>query len=44
MELQIVYARLFERIPTLRLAVPFEQLRFRHDMFVYGVHELPLAR
>ncbi|WP_028219436.1 cytochrome P450 [Paraburkholderia oxyphila] len=42
-ELQIVYSRLFERIPTLRLGVPFEELRFRHDMFVYGVHELPLA-
>jgi cytochrome P450 len=42
-ELQIVYSRLFERLPNLRLATPFEQLRFRHDMFVYGVHELPLA-
>ena len=42
-ELQVVYGRLFERLPNLRLAVPFEELRFRHDMFVYGVHELPLA-
>jgi cytochrome P450 len=42
-ELQIVYAKLFKRIPTLRLAVPLEELRFRHDMFVYGVHELPLT-
>lgn len=42
-ELQVVYARLFEQLPNLRLAVPFEQLRFRHDMFVYGVHELPLS-
>jgi cytochrome P450 len=42
-ELQIVYATLFTRLPNLRLAVPFEKLRFRHDMFVYGVHELPLA-
>lgn len=42
-ELQVVYSRLFERLPNLRLAVPFEALRFRHDMFVYGVHELPLA-
>ena len=41
-ELQVVYGRLFERLPNLRLAVPFEDLRFRHDMFVYGVHELPL--
>jgi cytochrome P450 len=42
-ELQIVYTKLFDRIPSLRLAVPFEQLRFRHDMFVYGVYELPLT-
>lgn len=42
-ELQIVYRTLFERLPNLRLAVPFEELRFRDDMFVYGVHELPLA-
>ncbi|RYF60800.1 MAG: cytochrome P450 [Comamonadaceae bacterium] len=42
-ELQIVYGTLFNRLPKLRLAVPFEELRFRHEMFVYGVHELPLA-
>jgi cytochrome P450 len=42
-ELQIVYGTVFQRLPKLRLAVPFEQLRFRHEMFVYGVHELPLA-
>jgi hypothetical protein len=41
--LRIVYGSLFNRLPNLRLAVPFEKLRFRHDMFVYGVHELPLA-
>jgi len=42
-ELQIVLKTLFDRIPDIRLAVPFEELRFRHDMFVYGVHELPLT-
>ncbi len=42
-ELQVVYGTLFDRLPKLRLAVPFEELRFRDDMFVYGVHELPLA-
>ena len=42
-ELQVVVGTLFDRLPGLRLAVPFEELRFRHDMFVYGVHELPLA-
>jgi cytochrome P450 len=42
-ELQVVYGRLFTRLPNLRLAAPLDQLRFRHDMFVYGIHELPLA-
>jgi cytochrome P450 len=42
-ELQVLYGTLFRRLPELRLAVPFSQLRFRHDMFVYGVYELPLA-
>lgn len=42
-ELQIVLPRLFQRIPALQLGVPFEELRFRHDMFVYGVYELPLT-
>jgi cytochrome P450 len=42
-ELQIVLRTLFTRLPGLRLAVPFDELRFRHDMFVYGVYELPLT-
>lgn len=42
-ELQVVLGTIFKTMPRLRLAVPFEQLKFRDDMFVYGVHELPLA-
>jgi cytochrome P450 len=42
-ELEITIATLFSRIPGLRLAVPFDELRFREDMFVYGVYELPLT-
>ena len=42
-ELQEVFTRLFTRFPTLRLAVPFEQVPLRHDMFIYGVHALPVA-
>ncbi|MDQ2588927.1 cytochrome P450 [Saccharothrix yanglingensis] len=41
-ELQIVFRSLFERFPTLRLAVPVEELPFRHEMVFYGVHELPV--
>src|SRR5260370_26148739 len=31
MELQIVLPTLFRRIPTLRLAVPVDELPFKHD-------------
>ncbi|MFD7500893.1 cytochrome P450 [Streptomyces sp. NPDC059850] len=43
MELQVVYSTLYKRIPTLRLATGLEQIPFKHDSFVYGVHELPVA-
>jgi cytochrome P450 len=42
-ELQVVYGTLYRRVPTLRLAVPLEEIRFKHDMLVYGVHELPVS-
>ncbi len=42
-ELQIALPTLLRRLPGLRLAVPLEELRFRHDMSIYGVHELPVA-
>ena len=42
-ELQVVYRTLYRRIPTLRLAKPLEELKFKHDMAVYGVHELPVT-
>lgn len=43
MELQIVLPTLFRRVPTLRLAVPVEQLPFKHDALAYGVYELPVT-
>ena len=42
-ELQIVYGTLYRRLPGLQLAVPFEQIRFKHDSNVYGVYELPVT-
>ncbi len=42
-ELQVVYGTLYRRLPELALAIPFEDVRFKHDMIVYGVHELPLT-
>jgi cytochrome P450 len=42
-ELQVVYGSLYRRIPGLRLAVPLEQIPFKHDSIVYGVYELPVT-
>jgi cytochrome P450 len=42
-ELQVVYSTLYRRIPTLALAVPIEELPFKHDMAIYGVHALPVT-
>lgn len=42
-ELQVVYSTLYRRIPTLALAVPVEELPFKHDMAIYGVHALPVT-
>jgi cytochrome P450 len=42
-EMQIAFPALFRRFPTLRLAIPVEQVPMRDDMFVYGVHALPVT-
>jgi cytochrome P450 len=41
-ELQAVFARLFDRFPRLSLAVPVETLRFRNSI-IYGIEELPVT-
>ncbi|MFF0015582.1 cytochrome P450 [Streptomyces sp. NPDC005374] len=43
MELQVVYGTLYRRIPTLKLACALEDVKFKHDAFIYGIHELPVA-
>ncbi|MFF3850041.1 cytochrome P450 [Streptomyces sp. NPDC002328] len=43
MELQVVYGTLYKRIPTLKLACALEDVRFKNDAFIYGVHELPVS-
>ncbi|GAA0985642.1 cytochrome P450 [Acrocarpospora macrocephala] len=43
MELQAVFATLFTRIPTLRLAVPMAEVSFRDDSVTYGVRALPVT-
>ncbi|MEW9517336.1 cytochrome P450 [Streptomyces tubercidicus] len=42
-ELQIALETLLRRLPGLRLDIPFEEVPFRHDMGIYGVHALPVA-
>ncbi|BFG78491.1 cytochrome P450 [Paraburkholderia terrae] len=43
LELQVVFETLFKRLPSLRLAVPFEQLHFKCNGNVFGVETLPVA-
>jgi cytochrome P450 len=42
-ELQEVYARVFRRIPTLRLATSFDAVEFKDKALVYGVEKLPVT-
>ncbi|MEV2236082.1 cytochrome P450 [Streptomyces phaeochromogenes] len=41
--LRTAYRTLYRRIPTLTLAAPVEELRFKEDNMVYGVYELPVT-
>jgi cytochrome P450 len=41
-ELQVVHGTLWRRIPSLRLAVAFEEVEFRDDGAVYGLRALPV--
>jgi cytochrome P450 len=42
-ELQIALPTLLRRLPNLRLTEPIEDIRFRNDMSIYGVHSLPVT-
>ncbi|OLR89653.1 cytochrome P450 [Actinokineospora bangkokensis] len=42
-EMQVAFDALFRRIPDLAPVEPVERLPFKHDMIVYGVHELPVT-
>jgi cytochrome P450/ferredoxin len=43
LELTVLFESLFRRIPTLRMAVPREDITFQDDMIIYGVRELPVT-
>ncbi len=42
-EMEVAFAALLTRVPALRLAAAIEELRFKKDGFVFGVHGLPVA-
>lgn len=42
-ELQVVYPTLLRRLPGLKLATPFSELRFKHDSLAYGIEKLPVS-
>jgi cytochrome P450 len=42
-ELQVVYGTLYRRIPTLALAVPFEEVAFAMEGVAYGLEALPVT-
>ncbi|WP_320774081.1 cytochrome P450 [Streptomyces sp. CRN 30] len=41
-EMEVAYRKLFERIPTLALDVPKDQLAYKYDGILFGLHELPV--
>jgi cytochrome P450 len=42
-EMQIVFPTLLKRIPTMKLAIPIEEVPFKHDRLAYGIYELPVS-
>lgn len=42
-ELQIVFKTLLRRIPTMRLAIPLDEVEFKHDKLAFGVYRLPVT-
>lgn len=41
-EMQIVFHTLLRRIPTMKLAIPFDEIPFKDDRLAYGVYSLPV--
>ncbi|MBE1496589.1 cytochrome P450 monooxygenase [Amycolatopsis lexingtonensis] len=42
LEMDVALTTLFERVPRLRLAVPADELEFKHDGVLFGLYELPV--
>jgi hypothetical protein len=42
-ELQVAYETLLRRLPNLALAVPLEEIDFKHEAAVYGLRAMPVT-
>jgi cytochrome P450 len=42
LELEIVWSKLFQRLPDLRLAIPYKEIKTKEGAVIYGVWELPV--
>ncbi len=42
-EMTVAFTELLRRLPTLKLAVPADEVPLRTDMSIYGVHALPVT-
>jgi cytochrome P450 len=42
-ELQEAYGSVLRRLPDIRLAVPLDEIDFKHEAAVYGVRSMPVA-
>jgi cytochrome P450 len=43
LELEIAFDSLMRRMPTLRIAAPVDELKFKKNVLVHGVYALPVA-
>ncbi|MEU9891026.1 cytochrome P450 [Sphaerisporangium sp. NPDC051011] len=43
LELEVALETLIRRVPTLRLAVPYEEVEFKHDSATFGIERLPVT-
>jgi cytochrome P450 len=42
-ELTVVLTKLFQRIPDLKLAKPWNELQYKDGAVMYGVYEMPVT-
>jgi cytochrome P450 len=42
-EMEVAFAALLERVPTMRLDTAEDDIEFKHDGFVFGLHGLPVS-